>query len=85
MSLVMEDKRPRTRVRERAEEQSADLGAQQQAAIRSLANDLHRLNQAVMKAVEEGLSVELVRSSRHHSGNGCWGDLLVPVILRTER
>ncbi|SHJ15972.1 hypothetical protein [Aureimonas altamirensis] len=85
MSLVMEEKRPRTRVRERAEEQSATMDSTQQAAIRSLANDLHRLNQSVMKAVEEGLSVELVRSARHHSGNGCWGDLLVPVIVRTER
>ena len=41
MSLVMEEKRPRTRVRERAEEQSATMDSTQQAAIRSLANDLH--------------------------------------------
>ncbi|KAA0971811.1 hypothetical protein FPY71_01375 [Aureimonas fodinaquatilis] len=85
MTLTLEEKRPRTRVRERAEEQAASMDSDQQAVIRSLANDLHRLNQSVMKAVEEGLSVELVRSSRHHSGNGCWGDLLVPVIVKTER
>ena len=73
---------PRTRVRERAEEQSSTMSAEQQAAIRMLANDLHRLNQSVMKAVEAGVSVELVRSARHHAGDGNWGDLLVPVVMR---
>ncbi len=38
--------------KERAEEQSSAMTQDQQAAIRMLANDLHRLNQAVMKAVE---------------------------------
>ena len=50
-----------------------------------LANDLHRLNQAVMKAVEAGVSVELVRSARHHGGGGNWGDLLIPVIVAQGR
>ena len=71
----------RTRVKERAEEQSSAMSDEQQAAIRIVANDLHRLNQAVMKAVEAGVSVELVRSARHHGGNGNWGDLLIPVIV----
>ncbi|MCB1466183.1 MAG: hypothetical protein M9944_06510 [Rhizobiaceae bacterium] len=72
---------PKTRVKERAEEQSSSMNEDQQAVIRMVANDLHRLNQAVMKAVEAGVSVELVRSARHHGGNGNWGDLLVPVVL----
>src|SRR5262249_36328755 len=55
----------RTRVKERAEEQSSTMNADQQAVIRMVANDLHRLNQSVMKAVETGVSVELVRSARH--------------------
>ena len=80
----MEDIRPRTRVKERAEEQSSAMDDNQQTAIRMLANDLHRLNQSVMKAVEAGVSVELVRSARHHSGNGNWGDLLIPVVVRTQ-
>ncbi|MEE2951748.1 hypothetical protein SAMN06297251_104129 [Fulvimarina manganoxydans] len=79
-----EQQRPRTRVRERAEEQSSAMEESQQTAIRMLANDLHRLNQAVMRAVEAGVSVELVRSARHHSGNGNWGDLLIPVVLKSE-
>jgi hypothetical protein len=73
---------PKTRVRERAEEQASAMTAEQQTAIRMLANDLHRLNQSVMKAVEAGVSVELVRSARHHGGVGNWGDLLIPVIVR---
>jgi len=71
----------KTHVKERAEEQSSAMTRDQQAAIRMLANDLHRLNQAVMKAVEAGVSVELVRSARHHGGGGNWGDLLIPVIV----
>lgn len=69
------------RVKERAEEQSTSMSTDQQSAIRMLANDLHRLNQSVMKAVEAGVSVELVRSARHHGGDGNWGDLLIPVIV----
>ncbi|HEV7254724.1 MAG TPA: hypothetical protein VGN97_16700 [Mesorhizobium sp.] len=71
-------------VKERAAEQASALSPEQQAAVRSLANDLHRLNQSVMLAVEAGLSVELVRTARHHSGGGHWGDLLTPVIVRAE-
>jgi len=70
-----------SRVKERADEQSSAMNADQQATIRMLANDLHRLNQSVMKAVEAGVSVELVRSARHHGGDGNWGDLLIPVIV----
>ncbi|MEM8542014.1 MAG: hypothetical protein AAF870_01375 [Pseudomonadota bacterium] len=73
--------RPKTGVRERAEVQSSSMDDDQQAMIRMVANDLHRLNQSVMKAVEAGVSVELVRSARHHGGDGNWGDLLVPVIV----
>ena len=71
----------RPQVKQRAEEQATTMSTDQQAAIRVLANDLHRLNQAVMQAVEAGVSVELVRSARHHGGNGNWGDLLVPVVV----
>lgn len=73
------------RVKERAEEQATTMSADQQAMIRMLANDLHRLNQSVMNAVEAGVSVELIRSARHHGGNGNWGDLLIPVIVTNTR
>jgi hypothetical protein len=74
-----------TRVKERAEEQSTTMSPEQQSAIRTLANDLHRLNHAVMKAVDAGVSVELVRSARHHGGDGNWGDLLIPVVVAGQR
>ena len=72
---------PQTRVKERAAKQSSAMNTDQQAMIRMLANDLHRLNHSIMKAVDAGVSVELVRSARHHGGDGYWGDLLIPVIV----
>jgi len=75
---------PQVRVKERAEEQTSAMNSDQQQAIRMLANDLHRLNQSVMKAVEAGVSVELVRTARHHGGDGSWGDLLVPIIVSKQ-
>ena len=74
----------RPQVKQRAEEQASAMNTDQQTAIRVLANDLHRLNQAVMHAVEAGVSVELVRSARHHGGNGNWGDLLIPVVVTQQ-
>ncbi|WP_337266140.1 SMc00767 family acetate metabolism repressor [Oryzifoliimicrobium ureilyticus] len=71
-------------VKERTEEQVSAMSSEQQSLIRMLANDLHRLNQSVMKAVEAGVCVELVRSARHHGGSGTWGDLLVPVVIATR-
>ncbi|ALN74871.1 hypothetical protein [Aureimonas sp. AU20] len=79
-AIAVETSRPRTRVRERAEEQATALTEAQQASIRTLANELHRLNHAVMEAVEAGVSVEFVRASRHHGGDGTFGDLMTPRI-----
>ncbi|WP_343316039.1 hypothetical protein AAIB41_14780 [Brucella sp. BE17] len=73
------------RVKERAEEQSSAMSSDQQNIIRMLANDLHRLNYTVMKAVDAGVSVELIRSARHHGGNGNWGDLLIPVVVTQDK
>lgn len=71
-----------TKVKERAEALATTMTDDQQAAIRSLGNDLHRLNQSVMRCVESGLSVELQRTARHHADGGYWGDLLVPVVVK---
>ncbi len=70
-----------TNVKQRAEALTSEMSDPQQAAIRSLAHDLHRLNQAVVRCVESGLSVELQRTARHHA-DGYWGDLLVPVVVK---
>ena len=69
-------------VKERSAEMASTMNQDEQAAIRMVANDLHRLNLSVMKAVEAGVSVELIRSARHHCGNGNFGDLLTPVIVK---
>jgi hypothetical protein len=71
-----------TKVKERAEALTSEMSADQTAAIRALGNDLHRLNQAVVRCVEAGLSVELARTARHHAEGGYWGDLLVPVVVK---
>jgi hypothetical protein len=69
-------------VKERAENQATTMNDEQKMAIRMLANDLHRLNASVMKAVDSGLSVELQRAARHHHEGGYWGDLLTPIIVK---
>lgn len=59
--------------------QTPDLGAEERA-IQRLADAVHRLNEAVQRAVETGLSIELVRVSRFHDGGGNWGDQMVPLV-----
>jgi hypothetical protein len=49
-------------------------------AIVRVAEAVHRLNEAVQRAVAAGVSVELVRVSRYHDGSGNWGDQVVPMI-----
>ena len=56
----------------------------QESAIRILANSLHRLNQAVVKAVDAGVSVELIRTARYHNATGSWGDQMTPIIYRKD-
>ncbi len=75
-------KKAKERAANASSERESSVNNDQESAIRTLANDLHRLNHAVMKAVEAGVSVELVRSARHHGGDGNWGDLMVPVIVK---
>ena len=78
----METAMIQTRVKERAEALASEMTDEQQAAIRALGNELHRLNQSVARCVETGLSVELLRTARHHAEGGFWGDLLVPVVVK---
>lgn len=53
-------------------------------AIRLVANSLHRLNEAVREAVDAGVTIELMRASRHHNEEGAWGDLIVPIIRKDK-
>lgn len=75
-------KKAKQRAADMSNERESSVSGDQEMAIRQLANDLHRLNHSVMKAVDAGVSVELVRSARHHGGGGNWGDMMVPVIVK---
>ncbi len=61
-------------------DERSDVSTSQESAIRILANSLHRLNEAVVKCVEAGVTVELMRTARYHNESGNWGDQLTPVI-----
>jgi len=71
-------------MRNRVEELATTMSPEQEAAIRILANELHRVNEAVMNCVQHGLSIELQRVKRHHSEEGYWGDLIVPIIVKQK-
>ena len=74
-----------THVRDRAEAQTSEMSEAQKTAINRLANDLHRLNNAVINAVETGISVELQRGARLHAEGGFWGDLMIPIVVKQSR
>lgn len=59
------------------------LSDRQMTAIEAVAEELDRLHAAIRGAVDAGLSVELRRSERYHCGQGCWGDVMRPVIVKS--
>ncbi|MBL4838647.1 MAG: hypothetical protein JKY34_13825 [Kordiimonadaceae bacterium] len=61
------------------------MAENQEMAIRQVANALHRLNDAVISAVNKGVTVELMRASRFHDEEGAWGDMLVPIIHKQDK
>jgi hypothetical protein len=71
-------------MKNRIEEASSSMSPEQESAIRILANELHRVNEAVANCVQNGLSVELQRVKRVHSEEGYWGDMIVPVIVKQK-
>ncbi|SIS39744.1 hypothetical protein [Insolitispirillum peregrinum] len=56
-----------------------------ESAVRRVADQMHRLNHAIVQAVEAGATIELLRCSRHHAGNGRWGDQMQPIVTVTEQ
>jgi hypothetical protein len=54
-------------------------------AVRRIADAVHRVNELIVRAVEAGVSVELVRTSRYHDGRGNWGDQMIPTIREAAR
>ena len=69
-------------LKSRFDEAASSMSPEQDSAIRILANELHRVNEAVMNCVNHGLSIELQRVKRFHSEQGYWGDMIVPIIVK---
>jgi hypothetical protein len=69
-------------IKGRVDAAAAEMNEAQESAIRALGNEVHRLNQAVIRCVEAGLTVELQRTARHHTEAGHWGDMLVPIVVK---
>lgn len=63
---------------------STDMTEEQDKSLRAIADNLHKLNYAVIKGVEAGLSIELMRASRYHDEHGGWGDQLIPIIHKRK-
>jgi hypothetical protein len=59
-----------------------ELPERERAVVR-VADAVHRMNEAIQRAVGAGVSVELVRVSRHHDGGGNWGDQMIPLVRET--
>jgi hypothetical protein len=59
--------------------------SESERAIRRIADAVHRVNEMIMRAVQAGVSVELVRISRFHDGHGNWGDQMIPTIREAPR
>jgi hypothetical protein len=58
------------------------LSDRQREAMQAVAAELDRLNAAIRQAVDAGVAIELQRSERYHCGQGCWGDVMKPVIVK---
>ncbi len=54
----------------------------QRAHVLTVMYDLEKLNASVRKAVDSGLTIELERASRHHCGQGHWGDVMKPNFVK---
>lgn len=54
------------------------INSSQSEAVAAVQDLIVKLNNAVDRAVESGLVVELTRACRHHSEQCGWGDQLAP-------
>lgn len=55
---------------------------EQRDSFAEVTKGLAQLNQFICAAVNNGLSIELHRSSRHHADGGYWGDIMMPCIVK---
>ncbi len=64
---------------------SQALTPELRASLRSVESDVEQLNASVARATEAGVIIELRRRYRVHSGDGCWGDQMAPLVQTRQR
>ncbi len=62
---------------------SSDMEAER--AVGSVADAIHLATDSILRAVDAGVLVELIRVSRYHDGRGNWGDQVVPTVREGKR
>jgi hypothetical protein len=54
------------------------------ASLQQVLDSIQKTNDSIRTAIESGISIELVRTSRLHNGQGSWGDQIAPAIRKGE-
>jgi hypothetical protein len=49
-------------------------------ALKDIAEAVSRVNEAILRAVNAGVTVEMIRAARCHDGRGNWGDQMAPAV-----
>lgn len=63
---------------------SGELTPELKAALKSVEASVAQLNETARHAMAAGVTVELCRRHRVHSGDGCWADQMAPLIHAPE-
>ena len=64
---------------------SENLTPELREALKRVEYCIHHMNDALRAATRAGAIVELRRSSRTHSGDGCWADQMAPLVSLKTR
>jgi hypothetical protein len=57
-----------------------DLDRHQEAGLNAVRALTEQLNSAIARAVEMGVTIEVTRSSRHHTAQCSWGDQIALAV-----
>lgn len=65
---------------------SEGLSPMLRTALKQVEQSVAHMNETLKIAVEAGVTIELRRRHRVHSGDGCWADQMAPLVhARTRR
>ena len=65
--------------------ESEGLTPELRKALQSVETCVAQMNESLRHAVEAGVTIELRRRHRVHSGDGCWADQMMPLIQARQR